>query len=409
MTEHQVKQSQRLASIDRFRGIAVFCMIFFQLLNHFGSFGVLTKISEHSIADGIQIFQFTTIADLIAPMFMFAIALSYQLSFNKRVELYGKKAAVKHFVLRNLALIGIGGAFSGINLVIDILNGSTIMFTDYFFLIALGVVICASLLALIFQIKPLKKHKKLFKDLFLYSLSFLGAVVALLASYETTRLVFDINFNKAGYWMVLQSIGMAGLIALPFMFLKTKYKAIATNAMFLAYFLLFRLTGLGAVIKADTQGGVLGAFGWAFIIVMGTIFMEFYSKNKKQALLALLGFWALALTLYFTVGVSNLKTGVKPEPVYVLMTLCISASGFMIVNLFNFYSSKFAPLAWWGRHPLLMYVLEFFLIGSYTMLAPENLVGSAPLWLAILTAAAFITIFTFIAFALSRKNKTVKL
>lgn len=53
-----------------------------------------------------------TIIDLIAPMFMFAIGLSYPASFRRRWEREGRRATLEHFIRRGLALIGLGSLFS---------------------------------------------------------------------------------------------------------------------------------------------------------------------------------------------------------------------------------------------------------------------------------------------------------
>jgi predicted acyltransferase len=52
-----------------------------------------------------------TIADLIAPAFVFAIALTYRPSYLRRAE-QGTAAAVAHLVTRALALVGIGAILS---------------------------------------------------------------------------------------------------------------------------------------------------------------------------------------------------------------------------------------------------------------------------------------------------------
>jgi hypothetical protein len=52
------------------------------------------------------------VADLVAPGFIFAIGLNYRISFRRRFESGGPIAAYRHFLLRYLALIGIGAILS---------------------------------------------------------------------------------------------------------------------------------------------------------------------------------------------------------------------------------------------------------------------------------------------------------
>lgn len=53
-----------------------------------------------------------TIADLVAPMFIFAIGLTFGLSARRRVERDGMSVTIGHFVRRFLALMGLGAILS---------------------------------------------------------------------------------------------------------------------------------------------------------------------------------------------------------------------------------------------------------------------------------------------------------
>jgi predicted acyltransferase len=53
-----------------------------------------------------------TVIDLIAPFFIFAIGLTYGLSFNRRVERNGVFPTSMHFLTRFLAIIGLGAIIS---------------------------------------------------------------------------------------------------------------------------------------------------------------------------------------------------------------------------------------------------------------------------------------------------------
>ena len=111
----------RIASIDRFRGITIFCMIIFQFVEKFPNLGLAANLAKHAPNENaIYILPNLSTADLIAPMFILAIGLTYVPSLNRRIEKYGKREAVMHFVTRYLTLIGIGICMDGIN---DILDG----------------------------------------------------------------------------------------------------------------------------------------------------------------------------------------------------------------------------------------------------------------------------------------------
>ncbi|MBI4991969.1 MAG: DUF1624 domain-containing protein [Candidatus Harrisonbacteria bacterium] len=94
----------RLEEIDEMRGLAVFIMIIFDFLYMFTAAPPWLK---HSTGNGF------TIADLVAPLFLFALGLSYPLSLYRRRESRGLVSAILHFMRRSLTLIlfGILGEF----------------------------------------------------------------------------------------------------------------------------------------------------------------------------------------------------------------------------------------------------------------------------------------------------------
>ena len=69
MSEQARAPLQRVASIDRFRGLVIFCMIIFQFAEHFPSLGVVARLAEHSPHEGaVYILPNLALADLIAPV-----------------------------------------------------------------------------------------------------------------------------------------------------------------------------------------------------------------------------------------------------------------------------------------------------------------------------------------------------
>ena len=89
----------RLASIDEFRGFAIFMMVVINFLARANNVPLWLK---HAPDIGF------TVADIVAPMFIFAIGLTYGLSFRRRVERAGKGKTYNHFFTRYMAIAGIG-------------------------------------------------------------------------------------------------------------------------------------------------------------------------------------------------------------------------------------------------------------------------------------------------------------
>lgn len=122
---------QRDLAIDRFRGLAIVLMV---LVNYLGGISWVPAMLKHTPDIGF------TFPDSVAPMFIFAIALTFGPSFDKRLK-KGRLSTYTHFLTRYFALVGIGALFT--------LGGTTVagQATDWGVLQAIGI---AGLICLIF-------------------------------------------------------------------------------------------------------------------------------------------------------------------------------------------------------------------------------------------------------------------
>jgi predicted acyltransferase len=91
--------SSRILSIDVFKGLSITLMTFVNSLAFFENVPAWTR---HAGDYGI------TYVDLIAPFFIFMMALNFTLSFKKRLEKFGRKKAYLRFIRRYLIFIAIG-------------------------------------------------------------------------------------------------------------------------------------------------------------------------------------------------------------------------------------------------------------------------------------------------------------
>jgi predicted acyltransferase len=89
----------RIKAIDQFRGFAIICMVVF---NYGMDIQTLPSWLKHSQDIGM------TFADLGTPVFLFAIGLTFGLSFRRRVEKNGLPSTIGHFIRRYLAILGLG-------------------------------------------------------------------------------------------------------------------------------------------------------------------------------------------------------------------------------------------------------------------------------------------------------------
>ena len=94
--------NERNLAIDRFRGALVIMMV---IGDYLGGIAFVPDWLKHAPDIGF------TIADTVAPAFVFVIGLNFGPSFERRMR-DGRLAAYRHFALRYLALIGIGAVIS---------------------------------------------------------------------------------------------------------------------------------------------------------------------------------------------------------------------------------------------------------------------------------------------------------
>ncbi len=125
--------SQRLASIDAFRGFAIIAMV---LANYLGGVRVAPAWLKHAPDIGL------TVIDLIAPFFIFSIGLTYAGSLQRRAGREGWPRAYGHALTRYLSILGIGALLSAGQIALGI-EGETV---NWGVLQAIGV---AGLLALL--------------------------------------------------------------------------------------------------------------------------------------------------------------------------------------------------------------------------------------------------------------------
>lgn len=94
---------KRIRAIDQFRGFAIICMV---MINYGMEIETLPAWLKHSPDIGM------TFPDLGTPVFVFAIGLTYRLSFQRRLETDGLRTTLGHFIRRYLAFLGLGALFS---------------------------------------------------------------------------------------------------------------------------------------------------------------------------------------------------------------------------------------------------------------------------------------------------------
>lgn len=177
------------------------------------------------------------------------------------------------------------------------------------------------------------------------------------------------------------------------------------------------------LVDVVPDGGFAGGFAYGAMMLLYTVFADLYYDSKKK-FVAAVGIFAVPV-IAIVIGVyATLPDGIETyanalsaflpinkgsiSPSYVLIAMLLSLVAFTVYDCFNFYKSKFDPLMWWGKNPILLYIIEFAFIGGLTAFLGD--------WFATLSAglSAVIVIvitalLTALAYLLNRKNIILKL
>ena len=311
----------RITSIDQFRGFAILLMV---LANFLTDINTVPAWLHHSHDVGL------TIIDLIAPLFILAIGLTYNLSFQRHASQDGLGRAYRSFFTRYLAIIGLGA----------------------------------------------------------------------IASAAIT--VYEVNSNGIE-WGVLQAIGMAGLVTLAVIRLRTLYRWLIGFALLGFYQFMMDRYWLEIVLRSP-HGGFFGSFSWAAMLILATSLSDFFHdvehRDKYYPLAAVL-LLAIGIVLAFFIPISKNRVSAP----YVLVSLGVAS---LIFYFFHWLSVRFHLksrfLTAWGKNPLMLYVLHYVFIGLIFLPGIPFLYSEAPLWLVILESIGLVGGITLVAYWMERKN-----
>lgn len=262
-----------------------------------------------------------TIADIVAPLFVFVIGLNFGLSFARRYE-ESSSAAYRHFVTRYLSLIGVGAIITG---------GATLV-------------------------------------------------------------------DQSTGWGVLESLGVAGLITIPFIRLATWARFAIGVTMLIGYQLILDASMLEVVLNSG-HGGFFGSISWAALLLLSTAVSDVWRRGLRSQILCS-GALAIAATISMVVvPVSKNRVSMS----FVLLSLAISALTFLVFKtVSDATAQKVGPISWWGRHSLALYLTHLLVLSIFGLPEIPWWYGEAPLWLVALQLTAILGFMTWVASRLRR-------
>ncbi len=407
-------QSKRIISIDRFRGLCMFVIVISFFLDVFeDTFAKWAPIFEHG-ESGFQILPGIAFADIFAPMFIFVIGLTYVKSFKSREAKYGTKVAYFQIAIRYLGLMGIGALLNGFeDGWLDVFQGTAFKELDKnikVFAVGFWIAIALVVLVLISRLFKSEKFKDIMSKTLRYFLAFMGLCVLYFIIVSTgeqvgSRFVADFQSNRYGGWIwdTLQNIGLAGLMALPFVKFD-KWGKLVMVAITFAVMTIFVQNGGYQLVRAILEGGLFGGFSWAGILLLGSIFVEIKDEKIYWVLASLMLLISVVLIVAFEY--TAVKRGCTP--VYATFCASISAIVFAGIDALNKFTPKFALFTWWGGSSLLVYVVNYLvclIIGAILTVKEVSL----PLWAGLLITVVGLCLYTVMNWLLYRKDKHIRL
>lgn len=311
----------RLAAIDQFRGFAILLMI---LANYMTNVSIIPAWLKHSDDIGY------TVIDLIAPMFIFAMGLTYGLSFRRRLGRDGAWDTYQHFLTRYLALLGLG-----------------------------------YVVTLIWELSGIQPP--------------------------------SIN------WGLLQTLGAAGLLTLPFIRLSPILRGGIGLGILAAYQLLLDRFWLEDVLIAP-HNGPWGALSWGAMLILATAMADLYHDerlSRRTYPLVSAGLVVAGLALALLIPVSKDRASAS----YVLLSLGLSGLVFYLFHLMQeLWQLKLPILTDWGRNPLLLYLLHYVLLAFFALPPIPAWYIEAPIWLVAIQISALIGVLSWIGHYLNQRK-----
>jgi predicted acyltransferase len=215
--------------------------------------------------------------------------------------------------------------------------------------------------------------------------------------------------NPSGIdWGVLQAIGMAGLVTLLVIRLPSLYRWLIGAAILVVYQVVLDRFFLDFTLRSP-HGGLYGSLDWSAMLILSTALADlFHGSERAKKLFP----WVSVVILAVGVGLAFLSPVSKHRvsSSYVLITLGISALLFLVFHILaERLNWQGRLLVTWGKNPLTLYFLHYFLIGLFFLPGIPFLYTAAPSWLVILEIIFLLVAISLVAYWMDRKNIIVAL
>ena len=211
------------------------------------------------------------------------------------------------------------------------------------------------------------------------------------------------------YWDVLPTLGLVGLIAIPFLFINYRYRAIIAGFMLIFYQLMVMYGGWREYAIESIHGGILGSiFSFSSLMIFATCFGEYLLMNDSLAdKKKYITYFLIGLIIFIVGLLISFIPGWYPNKRQVTLTYILISMGASIaltlicIGLDKLVKKPIFILDSFGKNPLLIYIVAVVI--EYIIV---DLIG---IELNLLLGILFMAIVTIIALLLDRTKKIIKL
>lgn len=343
-------QSGRIALYDNFRGIAVILYIVSMMSNLIKNFklpywmvhtwspeDVTTQITEGNLLPQKLLPLFNiTIADLGPVFFYFIIGLTCVWAFQKRKEKEGLKAAYRHVLYRNLAIIGV-----------------------------------ACVMIFLFN-----------------ALGRLG---------NPDAVAID--------WNQLASVGLVGIMLMPFLN-KNKWTRLISGAVILLVYQIF-LPQIISLLGGE-EGGIAACFGFTGITLIITFLADLQREKGLKWFASAVGIIVAAALLLAWLLPAHYRDF---NTTYQIVALAFISVFFLLYWLLDIYVIKKAipAVSWMGKNMFLYYLILQVARVLFKELQKLLTPGGASVFGMVMIDLAVIALFALLSWRLEKKNFIFKL
>jgi predicted acyltransferase len=214
-----------------------------------------------------------------------------------------------------------------------------------------------------------------------------------------------LSHNPVREWGVLETLGAAGLVALPAVFLRPWLRVAAAGVLAGLYAFVCALGYQDWIAANDTGGlgGIAGGLAWGALVIIGSVAGNYLCRHDARgfrvanAVIAVVG---IGVGLLLSRWVPLYKPFVSAS--YLLLSTGVAAG---LLLLFTFAEPKVLPFRLLGTNALVSFIVQGIIIVTVLPRVPS----ASPVWVVALVAAGAYAVCLAVAAVLNRLRWFVRL